>query len=1252
MVEVVFLANTRQAKANKANRIAAGILIIIVSLFCFLSLVGALGGVGRMVYGFLAGFFGLAAYAYSLMGLVIGIGITFNISFKIRPMKALAYFALLFIGIWALNIYTASSHIVGANYGEFLLSCYHDTNTAGGMLFGIISYPLMKLITSVGALVVVCVLFFVMAFFAIYPSIKRNVTYTVAGSKDRQKAVRVRAPRRQLSIKDLFKRKYKNEGHPIDALQEPSITDFSQTGEGANLFVVDVEGDPMPVKANKKAKGADGYKPLGAFNPLFPNAGGGVEDEQRTQTPTVRQEYSADRFSPRGIARDILFGAGPSDDNLSKFGTVSDPKNALSSVSPTYGAVRRTELRNKLGIDNSTQDAIKEDFMARYRAYQPSDDAGQAETAEQPIENGQNKKDDIFDFKRDFSALKQEQTRKFGDRYAKPEFEAETHSSQQDDVCVVADTVKKEVVKPTKVMTHQEESIATTLKKAEKAVNSQVNIGMLGALNKAMSNEEPVKEKSVSRDVEMTSQAYDVPQDGKSAVQAQPLKTQSASQASAYESARNLSPQQSAGQTVRNSVSKDKQSQKRTIEEIEKSGYQPVQGEKKIPRAFSNTAVEEKTEANYFGGIGKTKPVRSYDMPEPKFEEISKPNISSVVGGNVPSEPAPVQQKITGKDMSRTAIQSATAIAKQSARDKESAEVDARIQNIKQAIKETPTMGQYEREALMREEKVKASQNRGLQRIENTAKKLDKIDSSKERLTQVNMEQAIAQATPRRPYVAPPVSLLAPPAPEIDQNEDYEQKKEQIINTLAFFSISAEVIDILVGPTFTMYKLRVEMPRGRTINYISSLESDIAMKMEAGSVRIIAPIPGENAVGIEVPNKHRRNVNLSEIIQSPEFNNSKAAATFALGKNLYGNSRVVEVRKLPHVLIAGATGAGKSCCINSIIVSLLYKASPDDVRLILIDPKRIEMSVYAGIPHLLMDEIICDTDKAIRALNWAISEMERRIKYLSEVGYRDIDEYNADCARHKYDKMPRIVIIVDEFADLMSTGKKAVEDTVNRIARLARAVGIHLVLATQRPSVDVISGTIKNNFPSRVAFKVTSSFDSKTILDSIGADKLLGYGDLLYMTPGSGDLERMQGAFISNEEVKRVVDFVKEKNDAYFDNSIKDAIFKDKEEQAQSGKDSQKSNDGRDKLPDGLFDALRLGIELREEQNAPLSISFLQRRLGWGWPKSAKVYDKMDLMGYLTPDEHDPKKKRVNITYEELAELEASVNGEDVDSED
>lgn len=1230
------MADTRQAKANKGNRIAAGVLVIIVSLFCFLSLVGALGGVGRMVYSFLCGFFGLAAYAYSLMGLIIGIAVTFNVRPKMRLSKALTYFGLRILGIFALQIYTSSTHIVGANYAEYLLACYNNTNTAGGMLLGVPAYPLMKVITSVGALIAACVAFFILAFFAIYPSIKRNVTYTVATKGERDK--KLKAPKQKRSFFSKKKKQTAQTSPLVEAQSAPTITDFNTAGTGRGLYVVDVPGDPLQQKVNKKALGAEGYSPLDSFNPLYPNAQGTVEDDVKRPVKPV----GADKFSARNIARDILFGSGPSNDNLARFDTVKDPNNALSSVSAPYSAVRRNELKSKLGVD-ATQSAIREDFMSRYRAVQPEPQSTTSQTSQTSEKaSATSKIQTPLDFKRDFSALKQEQTQRFGQMYAKPEFEAGVHMEQQDEACLIAEPVKKEVVKPTKTYDGAE-AINSTIQKANDSVaKQQVNVGMLGALNRAISGEE--EQKPVVKE-EIVSEAYEKPKtDMVFIAREKGENTQNTAQPTTQKTIENnvVAPSQPAksAQTAQTPVVAPKKAA--SIDELDRSGYKPVQGEAKLPRAFAQTAVEEeKTETNFFGGIGKTKPVKTYEMSKATLENQRPKYVDEdkTVGGDNPSAPAPVQQKVTGGDMSRAAIQSTTAIAKNSAKDIENAEVKARIQNIKQAIKETPQVGQYEREALMREEKMKASQSRGIQK-EETPKKSDA------RLTQVNMDQAISQASPKRPYVAPPISLLNPPAPEIDQNEDYEQKKEQIINTLAFFSITGEVIDIMVGPTFTMYKLRVEMPRGRTIGYISSLESDIAMKMEAGSVRIIAPIPGENAVGIEVPNKHRRNVNLSEIIQSPEFNNAKAPATFALGKNLYGQSRVVEIKKLPHVLIAGATGAGKSCCINSIIVSLLYKASPDDVRLILIDPKRIEMSVYAGIPHLLMDEIICDTDKAIRALNWAISEMERRIKFLADVNYRDIDEYNADCQKNGYEKMPRIVIIVDEFADLMSTGKKAVEDTVNRIARLARAVGIHLMLATQRPSVDVISGTIKNNFPSRVAFKVTSSFDSKTILDTVGADKLLGYGDLLYMMPGASDLERMQGAFISNEEVKKVVDFVKAKNDAYFDNNIKDAIFKDKEEEkpAQS-KDAREGN--KDKIPPELFDALQLGIELREEQDAPISISFMQRRLGLGWPKAAKIYDKMDLMGYLTPDEHDPKKKKVNITYEELEELKATAQSED-----
>lgn len=1254
------MADTRQAKANSGNRIAVGILVIGVSLFCFISLVGGLGGVGEMVYSFLAGFFGLASYAYSLMGLIIGVAITFNVRPKIRLSRALTYFGLLLLGIFALHIYTSSTHIVGQDYAGYLLECYANTNTAGGMLLAIPAFPLMKVATSVGALVIACVAFFILSSFAIYPAIRRNVTYTASSTADREKAQR--APKQRAPKARSAKKNNNNQDPimPVEMASAPTITDFNKGGTEKGLYVVNVDGDPLSRKVNKKALGAEGYTPLDSFNPLYPNAQGNIEDERRNPQPR------ADKFSPKGVAMDILYGEGPSRDNMARFGAVSDPRNALSNVGASYGAVRRNELKSRLGVD-STQNAIREDFMSRYRAVQEPETPMESKKEEAKAQFASDKVQTAQDFKRDFHALKQEQTQRFGERYAKPEFEAGVHFEQQDETCLVAENVKKEVVKPTKVL-NGAEAINSTIQKANEATNkSQVNVGMLGALNRAISGEEeskPVKK------TEIEAVAYDKP---KTDIVFIARDEEKPAQAPSVATPQQTAPVQKVAPVVKNSakpvatgvsqqqnrvdVKKENPIAKKpsSIDELDRSGYKPVQDDSKLPRAFSGTSVQtedEQTETNYFGAPGSKKPLKHYEMSKATLENQRPRYVDSdkTVGGDMPSEPAPIQQKVTGGEMSRTAIQSATAITKQSARDKESAEINARIQNIKQAIKETPQMGQYEREALMREEKMRASQSRGLEALSSATQKTQKSvkpekPAEKERLSQVNMDQAISQATPKRPYVAPPLSLLVPPAPEVDQNEDYEQKKEQIINTLAFFSITGEVIKIMVGPTFTMYKLRVEMPRGRTIGYISSLESDIAMKMEAGSVRIIAPIPGENAVGIEVPNKHRRNVNLSEIIQSPEFNNAKAPATFALGKNLYGNSRVVEVRKLPHVLIAGATGAGKSCCINSIIVSLLYKASPDDVRLILIDPKRIEMSVYAGIPHLLMDEIICDTDKAIRALNWAITEMERRIKFLAEVNYRDIDEYNADCAKNGFEKMPRIVIIVDEFADLMSTGKKAVEETVNRIARLARAVGIHLVLATQRPSVDVISGTIKNNFPSRVAFKVTSSFDSKTILDAIGADKLLGYGDMLYMMPGSNDLERMQGAFISNEEVKDVVEFVKKNNDAYFDSNIKDAIFKDKEAESAKSENKEGKGSSKDKIPPELFDALRLGIEIREDGgNTQFSISFLQRKLGLGWPKAAKIYDQIELMGYLSTDEHDKKKKFVNITHDELDELIESCN--------
>lgn len=1178
--------STRQAKQNKGNRIALGILIVIVSLFCFLCDVRAFAGVGRMVYGFLVGFFGLASYAYSIMGIIIGVCVVFGVKPKMRLGRALLYFGMLLIAIFALHIYTSSAHILGAKYGEYLMNCYDNTNTAGGMLFGVVAFPLMKAVTTVGALVIASVAFFVLGFFAILPSLKRNTVYTVASKEERNRAKSQKQSKKS--------RRYVEEVPPrqIEVLSNPTLTDFSQpSGNGQNLYVVNVDGDPLQ-NGSKKYKGADGYRPL------YPNATGGWEDEL-SGMPERPSPAGEAIYSPRNLAKSVLFARDDSEvqTNLRRFNAASNPNDALNDFSRPSSTVKRNELRQKLGIDTSS-DAYREEYLSRYKLRENFVEPTSIPTVQEPAPAEQKHVDtssETFDFKSNFQSLKEEQVKRFGEMYVKPEFESTAYATPDEDSVIEAENVKKEVVKPTR--TRSDFDVNPTVQKAENAVEKQVNVGLQGALNRALSGEEQA-EKPFEPKKELTSEAYEQSD-------VNPFKIESVQAVNVQDSPR------------------------MTVKERDESGYKPQPA--KMPRAFEATKVEQQS-------LG-------YEMPKATLERQNKyVDSSATFGGDVPSAPAPIQQKVTGDPMSRAAIQSTTAIAKQSAKDIEDAEMQARIKNIKQAIKEAPKMSEFELEAARKEEKMRASQDRGINKM---ARNLEKIDTTKPRMMQVNMEQAIEQAEeqekPRRPYVAPPINLLNQPEAEKDQNEDYESNKTKIIETLEFFSIKAEVIDILVGPTFTMYKLTVEMPRGKSVGYIMSAERDLTMKLRAGSVRIIAPIPGEDAVGIEVPNKNRRNVNLSEVIGAPEYQKAKSPATLALGVNLYGKPCFVDVKKLPHALIAGSTGAGKSCCINSIIISLLYKASPDDVRLIMIDPKRVELSMYAGIPHLLMDEIICDTDKAIRALNWAIEEMNRRIKFLSEVGFQNIDDYNESCQKSGMKKVPRIIIIVDEFADLMSTGKKAVEDTVNRIARLARAAGIHLLLATQRPSVDVISGTIKNNFPSRMAFKVTSSFDSKTMLDQIGAEKLLGWGDMLFMLSGQ-PLERMQGAFISNAEIKNVIDFVKANNDSYFDNNIKDAIFKEAEPEKSDAKGGGESK-GEGETPPELFKALEIGIQLREENNAPISVSLLQRKLGLGWPKAARIYDMMDERGYLSVDDKDPKKKKVNLTYDELAELQLAENG-------
>lgn len=474
-------------------------------------------------------------------------------------------------------------------------------------------------------------------------------------------------------------------------------------------------------------------------------------------------------------------------------------------------------------------------------------------------------------------------------------------------------------------------------------------------------------------------------------------------------------------------------------------------------------------------------------------------------------------------------------------------------------------------------------------------------------------------------YRFPPTSLLNPPAP-IKQNIKQNQTEniEKLESALRSFGIGAQVENITIGPAITRYELTIA--KGVRVNRIAALSDDIALAMAATGVRIEAPIPGKSAVGIEIPNGVVSTVSLREVLESEAFRNSPSCVTMALGKDITGRPIVADISKMPHLLIAGQTGSGKSVAINCLIVSLLYKSRPEDVRMILIDPKKVELSVYNGIPNLLLP-VVTDPKKAAGALQYVVREMENRYSEFNRKKVKDIARYNEVSRQAGEPGMPRIVVIVDELNDLMMVAPGEVEDSVMRIAQLARAAGIYLVLATQRPSVNVITGVIKANIPSRMAFAVSSSHDSRTILDMVGAEKLLGRGDMLYHHNGEFKPLRVQGAFIDEIEVERVVNFIKESasEPEYIEEECIELVGG-----KASKADSLETDDDSDEL---LPKAIEIVID-----NEQASISLLQRKLGIGYARAGRIIDTMERMHIIGPSQGS-KPREIIMTRQQYNEI-------------
>ena len=478
-----------------------------------------------------------------------------------------------------------------------------------------------------------------------------------------------------------------------------------------------------------------------------------------------------------------------------------------------------------------------------------------------------------------------------------------------------------------------------------------------------------------------------------------------------------------------------------------------------------------------------------------------------------------------------------------------------------------------------------------------TRKKVDKKSKEEEGFDEETLTNSLYSSKHKKSkYIFPPIDILNKPSGERTSNS-----KKRVINnarilenTLLNFGVQAKVVQVNMGPTITRYELQPSP--GVKVSKIVSLTDDIALNLATSGVRVEAPIPGKAAVGIEVPNQDPSLVFIRELLEDDYYKNFHSDLAFAVGKDISGKVKVSDIGKMPHMLIAGATGSGKSVCINSLITSILYKSTPEQVRLILIDPKVVELNVYNGIPHLLIP-VVTDPKKASGALNWAVKEMTDRYKKFANHSVRDIDGYNELFHKEPAEKMPKIIVIIDELADLMMASPHEVEDAIWRLAQMARAAGIHLVIATQRPSVDVITGVIKANIPSRIAFAVSSHMDSRTILDMGGAEKLLGRGDMLFYPVGEAKPLRVQGAYISDKEVEKVVGYIKKENQVIYDSEIIEEIQYENKMQLEN-------KDEEDQL---LPTAIELAIE-----NQQISISMLQRRLRIGYARAARIIDEME----------------------------------------
>ncbi len=648
--------------------------------------------------------------------------------------------------------------------------------------------------------------------------------------------------------------------------------------------------------------------------------------------------------------------------------------------------------------------------------------------------------------------------------------------------------------------------------------------------------------------------------------------------------------------------------------------------DKKQEIALPDTVFPDQAPATPMEYVGDPVLEQIFEMPKPKVStevKASAPIASTVPEQFEPEDPSDAETMVDYPDRAEIALDETT---------------EDTVLPLDVDEKQDYQSGfDYSMESAEDAEDVEEDTD-GVEMIGGVAVRIDRL-SEEERMRGETIAPPEEEEEPApRPYTYPRVDLLDSPKPHNPQKEQEVRVKMQKLNaTLTNFKVRVDGMSYVCGPAVTRYEVRPAP--GVRVRAIANLADDIAMNLAAKSIRIEAPIPGKDAVGIEVPNATRETVYLRRLIDSEDFRGRSSKLTACLGEDVAGEPILFDIVKMPHLLVAGTTGSGKSVCINDFLMSLLFKATPQEVKIILIDPKQVEFTVYKDLPHL-MAPIVCDPKRAAAALNLAVLEMEKRFQLIKEVGVRKISDYNKVTENDRYERpyMPNIVIVIDELADLMMQAKDEVESSIVRLAQKGRAAGIHLIIGTQRPSVDVITGLIKANVPSRIACTVVSQVDSRTILDVAGAEKLLGMGDMLYAPIGSPKPLRVQGAFVSDDEVERIVDFIKRNNDPvrydqeFLDNLDREAQMIGTKRQS-GGDDDDMGEEGVDGMDPKFYEALRIAID-----NKRISTSLLQRMLSIGYGRAAKIIDQMERMGFVGPAVGN-KPREIRITEQGFAEL-------------